>query len=111
MDGPSSPAISGNVAKTIGTAPRSPTHEIKSFVLFITLNGARVAKTLKGRAMNIRNAEIRTPIPIQDYLARENKQAECHKEYYLHQPGQAIEHFHYRLLVQKILVTKVNRRT
>jgi len=48
---------SGNVARTIGTAPRSPTHETMVFSLRFILLKSRVIKTLMGRATNIKNIE------------------------------------------------------
>ncbi|MCY1185441.1 hypothetical protein D9M73_262180 [compost metagenome] len=48
------PAISGNTARMIGTAPRRPTQEIKAFSRpWKALNGSRLATTDKGRATRI----------------------------------------------------------
>ncbi|MNN32115.1 hypothetical protein D3C81_1458270 [compost metagenome] len=49
-----SPAISGNTARMIGTAPRRPTQEIKAFSRpWKALNGSRLAATDSGRAKMI----------------------------------------------------------
>ncbi len=48
----------------MGTAPRRPTHEMKSFVRVISLNGDRVRNMLRGLATKIRKAEMSRPIPI-----------------------------------------------
>src|SRR5690606_34851094 len=58
------PAKSGYVAKTMGTAPLSPTHEIYKRRLIFILKKARLIKTLSGRATSIKNKEMIIPIPI-----------------------------------------------
>ena len=58
------PAMSGKVAKTIGAAPRKPTHETNNFSLTVRVVNINVAKTLAGRATNIKNKERITPTPM-----------------------------------------------
>jgi hypothetical protein len=57
------PARSGNVARTIGTAPRNPTHEIITFSLSLMPLKASVRKTLTGRATSIKNSAANRPSP------------------------------------------------
>lgn len=57
------PASKGYVAKTIGTAPLSPTHEIKCFDLFeMLLKGINERKTANGRENKINEKAIIKPI-------------------------------------------------
>ena len=60
----SKPATIGKVAKTIGTAPRKPTQEIKTLLLNFTLKKAKLIKTLSGRATKIKNKAIAKPVKI-----------------------------------------------
>src|SRR5690606_22248592 len=58
-----SPARSGYVARIIGTAPRNPTHEIKSFSFTEKAEvGRSVRKTLTGLARKIKMIAINNPL-------------------------------------------------
>ena len=58
------PAMTGKVARTIGAAPRNPTHDTNSFSFAEKVVGPNVAKTLIGRATSIKNKERITPTPM-----------------------------------------------
>ncbi len=53
---PGTSAVSGNVASTIGTAPRSPAHEMKTCWGHGIRNQTRLATTDSGRATSSRTA-------------------------------------------------------
>ena len=67
-----SPAAMGNVASMMGTAPRIPTHEMKTWSLTATLNGIRHKKIAIGLATKIRKNEIISPIPITGTICEGN---------------------------------------
>jgi hypothetical protein len=56
------PASKGYVAKTMGAAPRSPTHERNNFFLKLSsFANDREIKTASGLAMKIKKTEMRRP--------------------------------------------------
>ena len=57
---PSIPAITGKIARVIGTAPRKPTQEIKPISRSLNLKGFTLLYTAIGRAIKIIKAAIAT---------------------------------------------------
>src|SRR5580765_7969662 len=65
-------ASNGYVAKTIGTLPRSPTHDTNNLLRVLDLKNEREINTPIGLATKIKNALIIKPIPSKGKIREGN---------------------------------------